>query len=152
MNNKPKICITFSSGGHFFEAMQACSKINNYNKFYVTFNTPHLWDLAKKEKIYFVMHPRHNPFRLLINLFQSIIILIKEKPDVIISTGADVTVHTFIIGKLLNRKTIYIESGANVYSPALTGMIVYHFADLFLVQWKPIKKVFPKAVVGGPLF
>lgn len=34
---KPKICITFSSDGHFQEAMKACSKIINFEKYYITF-------------------------------------------------------------------------------------------------------------------
>ena len=148
----PKICITFSSGGHFSEAMKACSKLKNYDKYYITFKSPHLMDVTQKERIYFIMHPKHNPIFLIINILQSVMILIKENPSVIISTGADVTVPTVIIGKLLNKKIVYIESGGNVYTPSLSGRISYDFTDLFLVQWEPLKKFFPKAIVGGPLF
>ncbi len=78
----------------------------------------------------------------------------KEKPDVIISTGALATVPFCIAGKLMKKKVIYIESFARVDSPSLTGKIMYKLklADLFIVQWVEMLQFFPKAVVGGRIF
>ncbi len=75
-----------------------------------------------------------------------------EKPNVIISTGSNITIPIFILGKLLGCKTIYIECSAQVRTPSLSGKICYLFADLFIVQWKYLLNRYGnKAVYGGLL-
>ncbi|MFZ5516799.1 MAG: PssD/Cps14F family polysaccharide biosynthesis glycosyltransferase [Candidatus Zhuqueibacterota bacterium] len=146
-----KICITFSSGGHYREARLA-SRLLEGDMYYVTFRTPHLEKESETKRFYFIEHPGRNLFRLIKNAVQAFRIIRKEKPDVILSTGADVAVPTCIIGKLFGAKLVYIESGGQVYTPSLSGRLVHRFADLFLVQWEPALKNFPNAVYGGPLF
>lgn len=134
------------------EALKATENLS-YEKYYVTFWEDNLINFANSHNVYFITHPRHNPFLILKNCVESFFLLIKEKPDLIISTGADVAVPTCIIGKLLGIKLIYIESGGNVITPSLSGKLIYPFADLFIVQWRPTLKNFPSAVYsGGPLF
>jgi len=151
-----KVCIACSAGGHFSEAIKATKNIR-HEKYYVTYRNALVQEFSKNNKVYFVTHPRHCAlilrfFLFLKNLIQSVLILLKERPDLIISTGADVAVATCIIGKLMGKKLIYIESGGYVTSKSLSGRLVYPFADLFLVQWEPALKNYPKAKYGGPLF
>ena len=151
-----KICISCSAGGHFSEALRATQDIK-HNKYYVTYRTAPLEEFSKNNKVYFITHPRHCTFILrtllfIKNIIESLLVLLKERPDLIISTGADVAVATCIIGKLLGKKLIYVESGGYVKSKSLSGRIIYPFADLFIVQWEPALKNFPEAQYGGPLF
>lgn len=76
----------------------------------------------------------------------------EEDPDIVISTGALSTVPACFIAKLKKKKLIYIESFAKTRSPSLTGRIVYRFADLFIVQWSPLLKFYPKAHYFGGIF
>ena len=147
---KVKICVTCSSGGHLTQALIVTESLHG-DKFFVTFYDPRVSSLLKGYKYYLVTHPRHNPFLLVKNCLDALKILLKEKPNLIISTGADVTVGICILGKLMGTKIIYIESGGNVYTPSLTGRIIYPFADLFIIQWKPMLRRFSKAICGGPL-
>ena len=55
-------------------------------------------------------------------------------------------------GKIFGKKIIFIECMFNVDAPTLTGKLTYKFADLFIVQWKEMLKVYPKAVLGGRVF
>lgn len=146
-----KICIACSSGGHYREAVTATQSLSG-DKYFVTFRTQHISEQARKNRFYFVTHCKRNIFKVIHNAVQSYRILRKEKPDVIISTGADVAVPTCILGKIMGIKLIFIESGGQVYTPSLSGRIVYPFADLFIVQWKPALKNFPMAKYGGVLF
>ena len=145
-----KICITCSPGGHWSQAGRDTSLLG-CERYYVTYYTSRLEQESKARRIYFVVHNRRSPFLFLINAWQSLRILLKERPDVILSTGADVTVPTCILGKLLGVRLIYVESAGNVCTPSLTGRILYPMADLFFVQWSPLKKRFPRAILGGPL-
>ena len=83
---------------------------------------------------------------------QSLKIMLEEKPDCIISTGALATFPICVLGKLMGKKVIYIESFARVDEPSLTGKLMYHVADLFIVQWKEMMEFYPNAVYGGGIF
>ena len=151
-----KVCIACSAGGHFSEALKATENIK-HEKYYVTYRNALAQEFSKNNKVYFVTHPRHCTiiirfFLLLRNFIESVLILLKERPDLIVSTGADVAVATCLMGKLMGKKLIYIESGGYVTSKSLSGRLIYPFADLFIVQWDLAMKNFPKAKYGGPLF
>ena len=57
-----------------------------------------------------------------------------------------------MIGKILGSKIIYIETFANIHTKTATGRLIYPIADLFIVQWESMLKVYPKAVYGGWIF
>ena len=109
-------------------------------------------DLAEREKVYFVTCPRRNPAKLLVNLFQSFRIFLKERPGYVVSTGADTAIATCLIAKLFGKKVAFIESFCRIRQPSLSGKIMYRIADLFLVQWPENKEFFPKAVYAGSVF
>lgn len=79
-------------------------------------------------------------------------IMKKEKPDLMITTGALVAYPFCVFVKRLGGKLIYIESFARVDNASLTGKLVYGFADLFLVQWESMLKIYPKAKYVGGIF
>jgi UDP-N-acetylglucosamine:LPS N-acetylglucosamine transferase len=60
---------------------------------------------------------------------------LREKPNVVISTGASAGCIMCFFGKLLGAKVIWMDSITNVDRISLSGRIVRHIADLFLVQW-----------------
>lgn len=61
------------------------------------------------------------PFRLIINTFKFVYILIKQKPDLVIATGVLAMIPLCLLVKLSRKKLIYIESFAKINSPTLTG-------------------------------
>ena len=79
-------------------------------------------------------------------------VLKKEKPDLIISSGAAVAVPFFYLGKLFGAKLIYIEVFDRIDKPTMTGKLVYPIVDKFVVQWDEMKKVYPKAINLGSIF
>ena len=76
----------------------------------------------------------------------------RERPDLIVSTGAAVAVPFFYIGKLFGAKTVYIEVFDRIDKPTMTGKLVYPITDTFVVQWEEMKQVYPKAVNLGSIF
>lgn len=85
--------------------------------------------------------------------FKSFHLLLKLKPDVVISTGAASTYALCLLQKkLFHRKVIYIESFACRYEGTATGKKVYRFADYFVVQWEEMLNVYPNAVCGGMIY
>ena len=56
-------------------------------------------------------------FKMILIFIKSLYIYVKEKPDVIISTGVLAAIPMMFIGRFLKRKVIYIESFAKINSP-----------------------------------
>jgi UDP-N-acetylglucosamine:LPS N-acetylglucosamine transferase len=120
--------------------------------FFLTFRRPNSEELSKKEKTYFVVDPKRNPLKLLVNFWQSTGVFFSEKPDVVLTTGAGVAFPIALIAKIFGKKVIYIESFCRITEPSLSGKLFYHISDLFLVQWPEMKKYFRKAEYYGGVF
>ena len=87
----------------------------------------------------------------MIDVFQSLKLLFRERPDVIISTGAGVAIAMCWWGKVFGKKVIFIEDWCVVESPSLSGRLVCPISDLFIIQWKQLQKYYPKAKFRGAL-
>jgi len=147
-----KVCLAASAGGHLTELLQLEKSWQDLEHYFVSDKRSNAIALAEKEKVHFVKCPRRNPFSLIVNVFQSLGVLLREKPDVVISTGADTAIPTCVIAKLLGKKVVFIESFCRIRGASLSGKIMYRIADLFLVQWKENLKFFPKAEYAGSVF
>ncbi len=148
---RPKACIVSSAGGHLTEVLALEEVFKDLEHYFVTFDRPDAREKLRGEKVYFVKDPKRNPLKLILNLLQSFFIFLKERPDVVISTGAGVALPTVLIAKFFGKRVIFVETMAAVRSPSLTGRLAYRFSDLFIVQWKSLKRFYPKAVYGGTL-
>lgn len=154
-DNVVKICFAASSGGHFEQLMMLHPLMQRHDCFILTEQTSfkintnnikkfEVKQVNRQEVLFFV--------KILIVFVQSLIIFFKEKPDVIISTGALATVPIMLISKVFRRKIIFIESFSKINTPTLTGKISYKFADLFIIQWDEMKQHYPNAKYGGGIY
>ncbi|RME79800.1 MAG: hypothetical protein D6784_00130 [Chloroflexi bacterium] len=78
-------------------------------------------------------------------------VLLKVRPQAILSVGAGIAVPISIWGRLLGVRVIHVETGSRVYSMSTTGKWMYRIAHLFFVQWEPLQKKYPKAIYAGRL-
>jgi UDP-N-acetylglucosamine:LPS N-acetylglucosamine transferase len=130
-----KIALACSAGGHLTEMQQLEKAYKNHSHFFVTFRRE---DSRELERAHFVADPRRNPLKILKNIAQSLAVFLKERPDIVITTGAGVAVPFCFIAKIFGKRIIYIESFCRVSEPSLTGKLLYPIADLFLVQWEEL--------------
>lgn len=158
MNNK-KLLFISSTGGHLSELMQLKSLFGKYEFHIVTEKTEsnkNLKDEYKEKISYLIYGTKRNLFTYffiyIFNIFKSLIIFIKQKPDIIISTGTHTTVPMCYIAKAFRKKVIYIETFANRQSKSVAGSLVYPIADVFVVQWEEMLKLYPKAEYWGWIY
>lgn len=151
-----KIALVSSVGGHLTQIQQLEKLYKEYEYFFITEKTEITKKLSNKEKVFFLrINERTNPlfiFTLFLNIIESFKIFIKEKPDIIISTGANSAVPMCYIAKIFRKKVIFIESFAKVSTPTISGRLVYPIADLFIVQWESLLKFYPNGVYGGAIY
>lgn len=151
--NGIKICLVGSSGGHLTHLYMLKPFWENKTRFWVTFDKEDARSILKNEKVYPCYYPTNrNILNLIRNTFVAIKVLHKEKPDILISSGAAVAVPFFYIAKLMGKKLIYIEVFDRIDKPTMTGKMVYPIVDKFIVQWDEMKQIYPKAVNFGSIF
>ena len=149
-----KICVVGSSGGHLTHMMLLKGFWQEYERFFVTFDKPDANSQLKDEKVYHCYFPTNRNIKNLIkNTFLAWKILRKEKPDLILSSGAAVAIPFFFLGKVLfHKKCVYVEVFDRIDKGTLAGKFCYKFADKFFVQWEEQLKVYPRAIYLGSIF
>jgi beta-1,4-N-acetylglucosaminyltransferase len=146
----PKICLVCSSGGHLMQLYLLKPYWINKDRFWISFPGKDTKYLLKDERKYWAFHPTNRSIKNLIkNLLLAYKLLKKEKPSLIISTGAGIAVPFILIGKFLKIKTIFIESITRNEELSLSARLIYPFVDNLLVQWKELKAKYPKAEFKG---
>jgi len=145
-----KVCIVSSCGGHLTEVRELRSAYEQYDHFYVLNDQVRL-PADMKGKTFFIRHSERDPL-FFVNLWEAYKILKKEKPAIILSTGAGPVVPFALVGKLFfGTHVIFVETITRIHSPSMTGRIMYHLADRFFYQWPSLALYFPKGESGGLL-
>lgn len=146
-----KLGLICSQGGHFYQLWLLEPWWRQYDRFWVTLEGPDTLMKLGKEKFYLGFAPvRRNIINAILNLFLAVLILLRESPDVLFSTGAGIAPPFFIIGKLLGIKLIFLETGGFIDRPTLSGKLISFVADKFLVQYPSSLKFYRRAeFVGG---
>lgn len=154
-DKKIKLCFAASSGGHYEQLMMLKPLMEKYESFLITEETSYNSNVNGLKTYYMMQVNRKEktflPY-MIINLFRSLKIYLKERPDVVICTGVLATIPICLIAKFAGKKMIYIESFAKVTSPTETGKLLYKFADQFYVQWEPMLEIYPKAIYLGGIY
>lgn len=148
-----KVCLVGSSGGHLTHLYMLKPFWENKERFWVTFDKEDARSLLENEKMYSCYFPTNRSLKALaINTKLAWQVLRKEKPDLIISSGAAVAVPFFYLGKIFGAKLIYIEVFDRIDKPTMSGKLVYPIVDKMIVEWEEMKKVYPKAINLGSIF
>lgn len=147
-----RIALTCSAGGHLAEMKQLAPFYSKKDRFFITFEREDTRALQQSERVHFIPRPARNPIQTIRAFISAWTILQKEKPDWVISTGADVTVPVCIAAKLQGRKVIFIESFCRPYTASWTGRILKGWADHIVYQWSNLKPVYPQGIFGGSIF
>lgn len=156
---KKKVLFISSTGGHFTELMSLSPLFEKYDYTIITEKDKTSENLKEKfgKKLYFLPYGTRSKlftyiFKYLYLCIKTVYLYFKIRPKVIVTTGTHTTGPMCILGKIFGSKIIYIETFANIDKKTATGKIIYKIADLFIVQWEEMLKLYPKAVYGGSIF
>ena len=156
---KKKVLFISSTGGHLNELLQLSCLFEKYDYHIITEKDKSSEALKIKygDKILYL--PYGTRSKLLTYIFKyfylclkTIYYYLKLRPKVIVTTGTHTAGPMCYLGKIFGSKIIYIETYANRNKKTATGRLIYPIADLFIVQWEEMLKLYPKAVYGGPIY
>ena len=139
--NSTKVMAISSAGGHWEQLMMLRNSWDEVDSFYV--NT--MEGLAEKSDVkHCYVIPdcnRNKPASFFLCGTQIYKILSREKPTVIVSTGAAPGLIALLMGRIWGIKTIWIDSVANAEKLSLSGKIASAFTDVCITQWSHIAEL-----------
>lgn len=156
---KKTVLYISSTGGHLEELMQLKPLFKKYDYRIITEKDKANEKLKEEygEKLDFLPYGTRAKmfsyiFKYLWLCIKTIYLYIKIRPKVIITTGTHTAGPMCYLGKIFGSKIIYIETFANTNKKTATGRLIYPIADLFIVQWEEMLKIYPKAIYGGSIY
>lgn len=147
-----RVLLVCSSGGHLAQLLALDPWLCAKRARWVTFPTADARSLLAGRDVVEAYHPttRHVP-NLLRNALLAVRMLRRDRPDVIVSSGAGVALPFFVLGRLLGIPTVFIEVYDRLDSATLTGRLCRPFATRMLVQWEEQQQLYPGSTVVGTL-
>ena len=159
IKNEKKVLFISSTGGHLNELMQLSTLFEKYDYHIITEKDKVNESLKQKygDKVYFLPYGTRAKlftyiFKYIYLCLKTIYLYLKLRPKVIVTTGTHTAGPMCYLGKILGSKIIYIETFANTHTKTATGRLIYPIADLFIVQWEEMLKIYPKAIYGGSIY
>jgi UDP-N-acetylglucosamine:LPS N-acetylglucosamine transferase len=133
--SSPRVMAVASGGGHWVQLMRLSHILREHHTIFVTVNKAYQCDIEDSKLYTIVDATAWNKYKLLKQAFQLLLIMLRERPEVVISTGAAAGYFALRIAKLLGARTIWVDSIANVECMSRAGMKIGAHADLWLTQW-----------------
>lgn len=150
MKKPVKVGLICSRGGHLIQLYSLKDWWKKYDRFWITGRGEDSKYLLNNEKVYYGFFPEHrNVYNAIRNFILGWRLLLKEKPSLLLSTGAGIAPPILLVGKLLGCKVVFLDSYTFMEYPSLSAKISSLFVDKVLVQHPSIKKILRKAEYWG---
>jgi UDP-N-acetylglucosamine:LPS N-acetylglucosamine transferase len=143
---KTRVLAIASAGGHWVQLMRLRPAFNDCKVSYATVRDTYEVDVQGSPFYVFRDASRDNKLGMWIQAAMLLWIVIRVRPDFVISTGAAAGYFAIRIAKMFGSKTCWIDSIANAEEMSLSGRMVKRYADVWMTQWEHL------SVPGGPEF
>lgn len=133
---RPKLLAISSGGGHWVQLLRLRPAFDGCEVAYATVSEGYRVDLEPDAVLHVI--PDANRWSKLDLLRSALVIsrlLLRLRPDVVVTTGAAPGYFGARIGKLIGARVVWVDSIANAEELSLSGKKAGSFADLWLTQW-----------------
>lgn len=144
-----KVLAVASGGGHWIQLRRMAPAFADSDVVYVS-TLPGYRNMLSNESFVKVRDAnRWDKTGLLIQALQLLWLVLRTRPDVVVSTGAAPGYFAVRFGKWMGARTVWIDSIANVEELSLSGQRVRKYADLWLTQWPHLARTEGPFYVGA---
>lgn len=147
-----RICMVATHGGHLTELLEMKDAFAGHQLIIATSPSSRDDEFRTIGNAHFTPHIGMRVFRMLRAFMWALWVLSKERPHLIVSTGAEILIPFLLFAKVFRVRVIYVESLARVTTLSRTGKVAYRITDLFLVQSEELAQRYgPKAQYWGSI-
>lgn len=134
-SRKTRILAVASGGGHWVQLLRLRPAFAGEDVVYVTVDAAYRADVGTAPMYVVNDATRWSKWALLSLAVRMTWIVLRQRPDVVVTTGAAPGYFAVMIGKLLGARTAWLDSMANVQELSLAGRKAGRWTDLWLTQW-----------------
>ncbi len=155
MAERPRVLAISSTGGHWIQLLRLAPAFDGVTLHYATTSADfrgHIERIAQNRgqprPAYHVLTDanRWEKMKLIRQAVEVLLLLLRVRPDVIITTGASVGYFAVRFGRMLGARTCWLDSIANARELSLSGARAGPHADFWLTQWPELARP------GGPSY
>ncbi len=156
-----RICLAGSGGGHVRQLLDLEGAWGGYDHFFVSEDTALSRSIAEKHRTHFVTHLAlgqarlGSPVRMVVaglkNFVEAGKIMFRERPDMLISTGAGAVFFSVLWARLLGARIVIVESFARFHHPSVFARLSAPLAHHKVVQSEALADHWRDAAVFDPL-
>ncbi len=133
--NRQRVLAVASSGGHWVQLRRLTPAFDGHDVAYVTTDPGHRSEVGHARFYVARDANRWNKLALVRCAARILWVLLRERPTVVVSTGAAPGYLAIRFARLLGARTVWIDSVANVEELSMSGRMASATADLCLTQW-----------------
>jgi UDP-N-acetylglucosamine:LPS N-acetylglucosamine transferase len=134
-SDRQRVLAVASSGGHWIQLLRLAPAFEGQEVVYLTTDPGHRSEVGDA-RFYAVNDAnRWNKLALVRCVLKILAVLLRERPTVVVSTGAAPGYLAIRCARLLGARTIWVDSLANVEELSMSGRMASATADLCLTQW-----------------
>jgi UDP-N-acetylglucosamine:LPS N-acetylglucosamine transferase len=138
---RKRILAIASGGGHWVELQRLKIAFQNLDVVYASVYPEYAGDVPGHRFYSFRDVSRWDRFGFIVLAMQLLRLLMKERPNIVITTGSLPCCIALMLAKyLLGAKTMWIDSIANVKQLSSSGKLAGKFVDVWLTQWPGLAK------------
>ncbi|MCY3002600.1 MAG: hypothetical protein NTV21_12430 [Planctomycetota bacterium] len=146
-----RVLAVASPGGHFEQLQLLADAWEGCEVAYVSVGEE-MSELVSGARYYSVPDSsRHQPLQMLRGVVRLVAILRRERPEIVVSTGAAPGLLALALGRLFGARTAWIDSVANVERLSLSGRLAGRLAHLWMTQWEHLESHRGPRFAGGVL-
>lgn len=143
---RPKVLAISSGGGHWVQLLRLRPAFDGCEVVYATVREGYRENVGGAEFRLIPDSNRWNKLALVRSAIAILMLLLQERPDVVVTTGAAPGYFGVRFGKWLGARVIWVDSVANAEELSLSGLKSGGFVDLWLTQWPHLARE------GGPQY
>lgn len=147
----PKVLAISSGGGHWIQLLRLRPAFDGCEVTYATVREGYRADVGDAAFRVIRDANRWNKFNLLCCALGVVWLLLRIRPDVVITTGAAPGYFGVRFGKWLGARVVWLDSVANAQELSLSGRKAGAFVDLWLTQWAHLAREDGPAFLGNVL-
>ena len=140
-----KVLVVASGGGHWIQMRRLQPAFDGLEVVFASVHSAYAEEVPGNRFYTIRDVTRWDRIGLAMLIAQLALILLRERPQVVVTTGSAPGMIALALAKcLLRSRTMWIDSIANCEQISLSGMRAKRFCDVWLTQWPHLQKA------GGP--
>jgi len=138
--SRPRLLAIASGGGHWEQLMKVREAFHDSDVTYATT----IAGLGERSGVDVVLVPdcnRHEKIKGLWAVWKIFLLILRMRPNVVVTTGALPGFLAILIGKGFGARTLWLDSVANAEELSMAGRLASRHVDRMFTQWPTVAAV-----------